>query len=95
MNLSANISLAECVKSQTALRNNIDNTPNDDQIAALKVLAESVLQKVREQFKVFGSHLLLDTVRTQRFDFAFDENLCFIKAVAQCVSGISAYHQRA
>ncbi len=51
MELSANFSLAECVKSQTAQRKNIDNTPNDDQVAALKALATAVLQPVREQFE--------------------------------------------
>ncbi len=58
MELSANISLAECVKSQTALRMKIDNTPNVDQIAALKQLALAVLQPVRERFErplVIGS----------------------------------------
>lgn len=50
MKLSANFSLAEAIKSQTALRCGIDNNPNDDQIACLKAVAEKILQPAREHF---------------------------------------------
>lgn len=50
MNLSSNFTLAECVKSQTALRKGIDNTPNEEQITALRRLAIEVLQPVRVHF---------------------------------------------
>jgi len=51
MNLTANFSLAEMVKSDTALRHNMDNTPGETEIANLKTLCEKVLQPVREHFK--------------------------------------------
>lgn len=50
MNLTANFTLAEMVKSETALRLDMDNTPGDAEIANLKTLAENVLQPVRDHF---------------------------------------------
>ena len=38
MNLTKNFSLKEMTQSQTALRNNIDNEPNEAQIYNLKLL---------------------------------------------------------
>ena len=50
MNLSNNFTLAELVKSQTAVRKNIKNEPGTAEINNLIHLAESVLQPVREHF---------------------------------------------
>ena len=50
MNLSRNFSLQELIKSDTAIRLNIDNNPNSDQVEKLKMLCENVLQPVRDQF---------------------------------------------
>ena len=50
MQLTKNFSLSEMVKSETALRNNLDNTPGDTEIANLKVLAENVLQPIRDAY---------------------------------------------
>jgi hypothetical protein len=50
MKLTENFSLSEMVKSETALRQNLDNTPSDAEIANLKLLAENVLQKVRDHY---------------------------------------------
>ena len=50
MNLSPNFSLHELTKSETALRLGLDNTPGEAEIAALKLLAEKVLQPVRDHF---------------------------------------------
>lgn len=50
MNLTKNFTLAEMTKSETALRHGIDNTPGEAEIAALKLLAEKVLQPVRDHF---------------------------------------------
>ena len=50
MNLSRNFTLQELIKSDTAIRLNIDNNPNGDQIDKLKQLCENVLQPVRDQF---------------------------------------------
>ena len=52
MQLSANFTLAEAVKSQTASRCGIDNTPDAEQIACLQKVAEKVLQPVRDHFGV-------------------------------------------
>jgi len=51
MNLTANFTLAEMVKSDTALRHDMDNTPGEAEIENLKRLCEQVLQPVRENFK--------------------------------------------
>lgn len=51
MKLSNNFSLAEMIKSQTAIRRGIDNSPaNDEHLDNLKFLAENVLQPVRDHF---------------------------------------------
>ena len=51
MNLTANFTLEELVKSETALRHDIDNTPGEAEIANLKTLCEKVLQPVRDHFQ--------------------------------------------
>jgi len=48
MKLSRNFSLAELIKSDTAIRLGIDNNPNADQIEKLKLLCENILQPVRD-----------------------------------------------
>ena len=50
MKLSNNFTLAELVKSQTAIRKNIRNEPGTAEINNLIHLAETVLQPVREHF---------------------------------------------
>lgn len=50
MNLTKNFTLAEMTKSEIALRHDMDNTPGEQEIAALKALAENVLQPVRDHF---------------------------------------------
>lgn len=51
MMLSPNFSLHEMTKSETALRLNLDNTPSDQVVANLKMLAVNVLQPVRNHFQ--------------------------------------------
>lgn len=51
MNLTANFTLSELTKSETALRHGMDNTPGETEIANLKTLAEKVLQPVREHYQ--------------------------------------------
>jgi zinc D-Ala-D-Ala carboxypeptidase len=48
MKLSKNFSLAEFIKSNVAIINLIGNTPNDQQIRAIKILCEKVLQPARD-----------------------------------------------
>ena len=50
MNLTANFTLAEMTKSETALRKGLDNTPGETEIGNLKLLCERVLQPVRDHF---------------------------------------------
>jgi len=50
MQLTNNFSLSELTKSQTAIRKEIANEPNSDQLDCLKLLCENVLQPVREHF---------------------------------------------
>ena len=51
MNLTANFTLAEMVKSDTALRHDMDNTPGETEIESLKRLCEQVLQPIRDHFQ--------------------------------------------
>ncbi len=50
MQLTKNFSLSEMVKSETALRQGLDNTPGDTEIANLKTLAVNVLQPIRDSY---------------------------------------------
>lgn len=50
MNLSDNFTLAEAMKSQTAIRNGIDNTPPDEIIPRLKATAQNILQPCRDHY---------------------------------------------
>ena len=50
MKLTTNFSLPEMTKSDTALRLDMDNTPNAAQVENLKTLCEKVLQPVRDHF---------------------------------------------
>ena len=51
MQLTNNFSLAEMVKSDTALRHDMDNTPGEVEIANLKTLCKKVLQPIRDHFQ--------------------------------------------
>jgi hypothetical protein len=51
MNLTANFSLHELTKSETALRMGLDNTPGPVETEYLKILAERVLQPIRDHFQ--------------------------------------------
>jgi hypothetical protein len=50
MNLTANFTLEELVKSETALRKGMPNDPTPEVIESLKTLAEQVLQPVRNHY---------------------------------------------
>ena len=50
MQLTTNFSLAEMIKSETAVRRDIDNTPGAVEIDNLRVLCEQVLQPIREAY---------------------------------------------
>jgi hypothetical protein len=48
--LTANFSLHELTKSETALRMGFDNTPGEEEIESLRLLCEKVLQPVRDHY---------------------------------------------
>ena len=50
MNLTRNFTLSELIKSDTAIRRDINNNPNAEQIEKLKALGENILQPVRDHF---------------------------------------------
>ena len=52
MNLTENFSLQEMTKSETALRKNMPNVPTESDVANLKLLAEKVLQPLRDHYGV-------------------------------------------
>ena len=47
MNISEHFTLEEFIISQTAIRKNIDNTPNKKEIAAMKLLCATILERLR------------------------------------------------
>jgi zinc D-Ala-D-Ala carboxypeptidase len=52
MKLSKYVSLAEVIRSDTAKRKGIDNSPTAEHLENLKVISEEVFDKVREYFGV-------------------------------------------
>jgi hypothetical protein len=50
MKLSKNLSLNEAIKSNTAIKNGLDNKPTEEHLANLKVTAEKIFQPIREHF---------------------------------------------
>lgn len=50
MQLTENFSLNEMIKSETALRHGLDNTPNEEVINNLRLLCEHVLQPLRTAY---------------------------------------------
>jgi len=50
MKLSTNFTTEEFTRSQTAIRQNIDNTPTEEHIENMQLLCEMVLQPIREHF---------------------------------------------
>ncbi len=50
MNLTKNFTLKELTKSETAVRHDVDNTPNEEQIESLRLLCEKILQPVRDHY---------------------------------------------
>jgi len=52
MKLSKNLTLKEAIKSNTAIRLGIDNTPEQWEINNLRAVAENVFQPVRDHFGV-------------------------------------------
>ena len=52
MMLTANFSLEELTKSQTAERQSIPNTPGADEIYYIKMVAEKILQPVRNHYGI-------------------------------------------
>ena len=52
MKLSSNFSLKEMTQSQTALRNNIENEPDEQQIENIKQLVVNVLQPLRDYYQL-------------------------------------------
>ena len=52
MKLSKHFSFSEAIKSQTAERNYIDNTPPDEYLSKIIAVAENILEPVRLHFGV-------------------------------------------
>ena len=52
MKLSSNFTLEELTISQTALRNDIDNIPNEEETENLKQLCINILQPLRDDFEL-------------------------------------------
>lgn len=48
--LGKNITLIDAIKSATAKASCIDNTPNEEQLEAMRLVAENIFDKVKDQF---------------------------------------------
>ncbi len=72
MKLSKNFSLAEMVKSQTAERKGIPNEPTDEHVYAMTLLAENILQPVRDEF---GSFIVSSGYRSPELCVAIGSNI--------------------
>lgn len=46
--ISEHISYSEAIKSQTAIRKGIDNTPNEEQLKAMRLVAEKIFEPIRK-----------------------------------------------
>lgn len=51
MKLSKNLSLVEVIRSESAKRNGIDNSPTPQHLENLKKLATNIFQPIRDHFK--------------------------------------------
>ena len=51
MKISPNLNLAEIMRSDTAKRHGIDNTPTAEHLENFKLLADKVFEPIREHFK--------------------------------------------
>jgi zinc D-Ala-D-Ala carboxypeptidase len=78
--LSANFRYGELIRSQTAVRKGIDNTPGPEQYQSLVALCENVMEPVR---KIFGSPLTV----TSGFRTLFLNNLICSTSRSQHVKG--------
>ena len=52
MQLSKNLSLAEMIRSESAKRKGISNTPTEEHLTNMKKLAINVFQPIREHFNI-------------------------------------------
>jgi zinc D-Ala-D-Ala carboxypeptidase len=52
MKISEHLDLSELIRSESAKRKGIDNTPSDDVISNLKKLAENIFEPIRNNFRV-------------------------------------------
>jgi len=52
MRISKHITLGEAIKSQTATRHGIDNTPNGEVLLNMQHLANNVFEPIREHFGI-------------------------------------------
>jgi len=50
MKISKNLSLNEVIKSNTAIKNGIDNSPTEEHLENLKITAEKLFQPIRDHF---------------------------------------------
>lgn len=73
MQLSEHLTLAEAIKSQTATRLGIDNTPTIAHMEALRAVAKNVFEPIRNHFGVpiavtsgYRSRALNDAIRGSR-----------------------------
>jgi zinc D-Ala-D-Ala carboxypeptidase len=72
--ISEHVSYSEAIKSQTGIRMQIDNTPNEDQLKAMKLVAEKIFEPVRKAMNrpVFISSFFRSPILNQAIGGAKD-----------------------
>ena len=92
MQLSKNFSLDEMIKSQTAERKGIPNTPDDVQVHAMAMLCENILQPIRDEF---GSFIVSSGFRSPELCLAIGSTINSQHAKGQAadfeVAGVDNY----
>jgi len=90
--LSKNFSLAEMIKSQTAERKGIPNTPDDVQVHAMAMFCENILQPIRDEF---GSFIVSSGFRSPELCLAIGSTINSQHAKGQAadfeVAGVDNY----
>ena len=88
MELSKNFSLEELVKSATATKYGIDNTPNNEQIVNLRDLCHHILQPARD---IYGKPIIINNgFRSVALNGAMANEGYKVSATSQHMSGEAA-----
>lgn len=89
--ISEHISYSEAIKSQTAIRHGIDNTPNEEQLKAMKLVAEKIFEPIRKALNrpVFISSFFRSPALNKKIGGATSSQHCKGQAIDIDVDGLN------